>query len=617
MKKIAIIIWIALWTMLMCATCALAEEAAVNIVFTSEGIVAPAGTVQVDGHTVTLRLRGTYAFSGELENGQIIVDAGGKDTVTLILSGVTVTHDTLPALKVENAGLTVLRLAEGTENVLISGTTVDVMSNPADPAAEGGAIHARDDLRIEGDGALTVGGYINNGIHTSNNLTIAGGVITVEAVNHGVKGKDSVLIEGGALTIASGKDGITSDDTTGEGYGVVSIRGGSLNIVSNGDGIQAETLLDVSGGVLNVTSGGGSADAEYDEPDDWGGWRGGFGFGYDQGDSKSDGLSTKGLKSGAALRISGGEITVDAADDAVHANGDITIAGGTLILSTGDDGVHADNSLTVEDGVITVLASYEGMEANQLLIAGGVIDITSADDGLNAYGGQSMFGMGGGDRGDFGGNRGGFGGGRGDFGGNRGGFGGPGEVQREEAPDEAPKEAPKEAPEEAAKEAPEDMPLLRITGGLVHINAEGDGLDSNGNIVVEGGEVIVDGPFRSMNGAIDVGSENGGTCEVHGGTVLAIGAAGMAETFGSTSTQCAFHVMMQGIAAGTEIVITDSEGTVLYRHTAAKACSSVVFTCPELTLGETYTVTAGEQSVQVTQSSVSVGSGGQSMRRGW
>lgn len=592
MKKLFPVV-LAVLLSLWCASGALAEEVS-EIVFRPNGIrAAETKYLRVSGNTVTIRDKGTYVFSGELENGQIVVDAGGKDTVTIILNGVTLTNATAPVLLVENASLTILRLAAGTENTLVSGEAVDVLEAGKAEAAEGGAIHAKDSLRIEGDGSLTVGGYLNNGIHTSNNLTIFGGNIAVEAVNHGIKGKDSVLIEGGSLTVTSGKDGVTSDDTAGEGYGVVTIRGGSLTVNAAGDGIQAETRLDISGGVLDITSGGGSAGVEYDDPDDWGGWRrGGFGWDEDFGEDADSAVSTKGLKSGGALTVSGGTITVDAADDAVHANGTVSVTGGTMTLSSGDDGIHADTALTVEDGAIAILASYEGMEANQILLAGGVIDITSADDGLNAYGGEA-FGMG---RGGFGGR-----GGHGGFGG-RGAFGGPGGSLPEEQ-------------EDSASDTPEDRPVLRITGGTIHINAEGDGLDSNGSIIVEGGDVVVDGPFRSMNGAIDAGTESGGTCEVHGGRVLAIGAAGMADTFGSTSTQCAFQVTVQGVSAGDEIVITDSRGIELMRHTALKAFASVVFTSPELTIGETYTVTAGGQSVQITLDSVSTG--GQPMRRGW
>lgn len=153
-------------------------------------------------------------------------------------------------------------------------------------------------------------------------------------------------------------------------------------------------------------------------------------------------------------------------------------------------------------------------------------------------------------------------------------------------------------------------PMLRITGGRLHVNAEGDGLDSNGDLVIEGGEIIVDGPSRSGNGALDSGSESGGGCRVDGGTVLAIGASGMAESFDSASAQPSFrHDLGETLPAGSEIAVLDARGNVLASHTAAKSFSSVVFSSPELALGETYTLVAGEQSVEITMDSTSVGSG--------
>jgi len=103
--------------------------------------------------------------------------------------------------------------------------------------------------------------------------------------------------------------------------------------------------------------------------------------------------STKGLKSGGNLTVSGGSITVNSVDDCIHANGSITVTGGTFRLSTGDDGFHADDTLTVSDGDITVSQSYEGLEGHLIYIGGGTISVTASDDGLNAGGGSSaMFG---------------------------------------------------------------------------------------------------------------------------------------------------------------------------------------------------------------------------------
>lgn len=518
----------------------------------------------VSGGKVTISKAGEYLITGTTK-GQIYVEAGKGDTVVLRLSGAEVINDTDAAIYVEKAGSTVLWLEEGTENLLQSGTAPadGVLSAEADEEAGGGALYARDDLTLAGDGSLRVLGYLNNGVQTSNNLTISGGSITVEAVNNGVKGKDSVTVTGGTLDIRSGGDGIKSDDDTGEGYGTVAVSGGEITIRATGDGIQAETTLDITGGTFDIVTGGGSDKAVSSGTGGWGRGMGGMNFpgsfdneNWDMEDEGS--VSAKGLKSGTAATITGGVITADCLDDAVHSNGDITITGGEFTLATGDDGVHADNTLTIRDGMLTVTKSYEGLEANIITIAGGQLDITARDDGINAYGGQNR--MGGGRFGESG-------------------------------------------------KTTDTMPELTISGGNILVSAEGDGLDSNGNLTVTGGVTVINGPESSGNGALDVGAENGGKAIVTGGVVLAIGASGMDESFDGSSAQCSFRVG-SSFSAGDEIVILDPDGTELFRHTAAKRGSSVVFTSPDLVLGSTYTVKTGSQSAEVTLDSVSTGDRG-------
>ena len=140
------------------------------------------------------------------------------------------------------------------------------------------------------------------------------------------------------------------------------------------------------------------------------------------------------------------------------------------------------------------------------------------------------------------------------------------------------------------------------------VTAGGDGLDSNGNLRVEGGDITINGPSNGGNGAIDIGTENGGAGFISGGTLIALGTSSMAENFGSTSTQCAFLVTMNSFGAGETITITDSQGNVLYTGVTVKSANSVVFSSPDLTVGETYTVTIGSSSATVTQSSTVVGS---------
>ena len=446
-------------------------------------------------------------------------------------------------------------------------------------------------------GSLTVLGYLNNGIHCTKDLKIKNGNISVTALGHGIKGKNSVTVSGGTVTVTSGKDGITSDETEHEEKGFVTIEDGEIIITSACDGVSAETTLTVTGGVISIISGGGSANAQQ-KTDNMRGW-----WDFDNSASDDDSVSCKGLKAGKAMMISGGSITIDAQDDALHTDGDMTISGGECILSTGDDGAHAALSLTVLEGKITVLTSYEGLEANQITLAGGELDITASDDGINANGGSDGF------SGGFGG---GFGGGRGGMGGS---FGGRRNDTNNQSGDMTPPDnsnPPTMPGQDAADSTTTDdttdkQPVLLITGGKITVNADGDGLDSNGDLRVEGGDITVNGPSNGGNGAIDIGTENGGAGVIAGGTLIALGTSSMAENFGSTSTQCAFPVTMNSFGAGETITITDSQGTVLYTGVTVKSANSVVFSSADLVVGETYTVTIGSNSATVTQSSTVVG----------
>lgn len=584
-------------TMMAVATLLLAGSALAdgNITLSPDGSTSTDASVRIDGQNVTITQAGTYQIAGTLGDGALIVESAENAKITLVLGGVSIKNTTGAAIQIATADDVTIELQEGTTNVLQSGEEVDIATATESEEASGGALQSKADLKIKGKGSLTVLGYLNNGIHCTKDLKIKNGNISVTALGHGIKGKNSVTVSGGTVTVTSGKDGITSDETENEEKGFVTIEDGEIIITSVGDGVSAETTLTVTDGVISIISGSGSANAQQktDNMRDW--------WDFDNSASDDNSASCKGLKAGKAMMISGGSITIDAQDDALHTNGDMTISGGECILSTGDDGAHAALSLTVLDGKITVLTSYEGLEANQITLAGGDLDITATDDGINANGGSNGF------SGGFGG---GFGGGRGGMGGS---FGGRRNDTNNQSGDMTPPDNNNMTlPDNSNMQTPSDdttdkQPVLLITGGKITVNADGDGLDSNGNLRVEGGDITVNGPSNGGNGALDIGTENGGAGVIAGGTLIALGASSMAENFGSTSTQCAFLVTMNSFGAGETITITDSQGTVLYTGVTVKSANSVVFSSADLVVGETYTVTIGSSSATVTQSSTVVG----------
>ena len=513
-----------------------------------------AGTgVTVNGNLVTITQGGYYQISGSLSNGRLLVETDENAQVVLSLSGVSITNGTEEALSIERAGSVTIYLAPNTANALVTGTPADISANPheeeagAEGTAAGGTLHAKTDMVICGEGALTVEGYVNNAIQSKNSLTIEGGALDIQAVNNGLKANTAVNISGGSVNILSGNDGVKSDGLE-EGQGYVNITGGTLEVNSYGDGIQAENTLSVTAGEVAVVTNGV---AKEHAGDTWGhGW-GSPDSGWDL--SAETSVSTKGLKAGMAVNISGGTISIDTADDGIHSNGDVNISGGNITTASGDDGIHGDGSLSISAGTVTVTESYEGLEAGEIDITGGDISVTSSDDGVNVAGGSSG-GM------DFG-------------------WGGQADASAN----------------------------MYFQGGSLYINAGGDGIDCNGTLYAEGGTIVIDGPANSGNGAMD----SGAGMEVSGGTILALGASGMAESFSESSSQCSFTVNLNGSwQAGDTIAITDESGNVLFSHEAAKSGNSVVFSCPDLTQGETYTVTAGGQTVSITQNSVSAGSSG-------
>ena len=146
---------------------------------------------------------------------------------------------------------------------------------------------------------------------------------------------------------------------------------------------------------------------------------------------------------------------------------------------------------------------------------------------------------------------------------------------------------------------------IHIAGGKLLVNASGDGIDSNGDLTVSGGETYVSGPVNSGNGTLDYS----GSAVVTGGSFAASGASGMEQNFDSSSTQGVMMVNVEEQEAGTAIALLDGNGNELLSWTAEKAYSSVIISCPEITEGGTYTVKAGETEQSITMDSLVYGSG--------
>lgn len=389
-------------------------------------------------------------------------------------------------------------------------------------------------------------------LFSKNDLQIVGsGSLTVDATfNNGIGTKDDLTIDGNAhFVINAANHGIRGRDS-------VTITGGGFMIQTGADGIQSNNDEDsekgwilLSGGDYEIISGNDAVQAETTLTVSGGSYQLLTGGGYETIPTDLEG-SYKGLKAGTDLIIKTGIFEIDSADDCIHANGNVSISNGEFTLTAGDDAVHADNNLKIADGIINIINSFEGIEAMTMTISGGIIDLCSTDDGINVAGGTDTEMAGRFGRDQFG--------------------------------------------------ADDGSRWLKIEGGEISIESEGDGIDINGSGTMTAGTVIIDGPTTGGNAPLDYD----GTFEITGGTLSGTGMAGMDQTPGQESTQLTlafYYTSRQG--EGTLVELKDDQGETVSSFTSKKEFEFIFFSTPELIENAVYSIyTNGEKTADITLS---------------
>lgn len=537
--------------------------------------VAPSSKVIEDVYEIskknklTLTSAGTFVVKTEGTeevDATVAIDKSVRGTVRLILDGVRLkTNAKIDPTDYDDAGVLqftnkndddtrriVVTVREGSVNTITNTGVAATDASDGSVYYPVGIYCKKQPLTINGSGSLQITCENGVGIKVSKLLKKEDGTKVATGI---LKILDVHMEIGGGEGRSTAHNGITAK------HGVF-VKNADLEILSDGDGLK--TSLDekdaaedtslakmgnmtIEGGRISITSFAGDAVSAYRtlklSPE------------YLEAITKNQDLSggsRKAIKAGRTIYIpsEAGTIIADTtatysqerqtkdandpyADDTIHCDGCILIEGGDLQLSAGDDGIYAAYGLTVNEGTILVKESYEGLEAMTIIVNGGSVTVHSRDDGFNAGGGNN------------------------------------------------------------SNSAAASSAQLIINDGIVYIDAEGDGMDSDGDIFFKGGTVTIDGPTNGGNGALDYGDING-ICEISGGTLIAAGARGMDDAPTSGSTQPVVNVVLTAPqAAGTYVVIKDTENNVVMTAQPAKMFQSVIMSCEQWKLGETYTVYTG------------------------
>ncbi len=508
----------------------------------ADGASSGGKDVSVSGDTVTLTAAGTYAVTGSLTSGALVVDAPDA-VVNLVLDGVDIAAADVAAINVVDARQVVVWLADGSVNTLAdaSGAVVD---DPATvdhtaPDSPNATLFSTADLWIAGNGALSVTAHANDGITSKDSLVVAGGHVTVTAADDGLRGKDHLVVASGTLTVNAEGDALKSDnessaDEPDAAVGVIWIADGTLDLTSGSDGADAARQLTVTGGDLTIAAGDDGLHSDAVLRID--------------GGSIAITESVEGIE-GAYMYLSGGGVTVAASDDGINVSGGVeALATTSDAAATGDQGMGVDPGKPADQAEGMPGRPGPGMASDQAPPAdqapgmqGGAdsqFDTPGTVDDITTLTVAAMEGSG---------------------------FGGP-------------------------AVADNGTRFLEFSGGTYVVDTQSDGVDVNGSMTMTGGTLVVSGTDDTRNGALDVDD----AFTVTGGTLAANGTAAMAVAPGETSTQPSLTMTFGGtIPAGTLISIADGGGTQIASFTTAKDSQSLIFSSSEIESGADYTISVG------------------------
>ena len=323
-----------------------------------------------------------------------------------------------------------------------------------------------------------------------------------------------------------------------------------------------------------------------------------------------------GIKGKDYVDITGGIVNVTAAQDGIKSTntddeslGFTRLSAGSVTVSAGDDGLKAPHTLEISGGTLNIEKSNEGIEAQYINILDGDVTVNSTDDGINAslkdsssdtssdttsgtaitgqqtqqnQNGQTQQAP-------------------------AGGGAAPGGSQGSTGQNQNMPQPPTDGTMPGGGGGTFEVvdAAINISGGTVTVNAEGDGIDSNGTATFSGGTVTVNGPAAGGNNALD----SNGDLLLNGGTVTTGSTADMFEAPSSASTSGYLKITdSSALTQGSTVQVTDSSGTVVanYKITTS-GVQLVLVSNKNIVKGQSYTVSVTSGSVDAASTTAASG----------
>lgn len=284
------------------------KEYNAKITLNDTNILIEGNGITNKGNFITIISSGTYYITGNLSDGNIVIDTSKDADVQIVLDNATITSSTTAPINCLKCGKLTITLADNSENSLIDSSSYTDFTD-TEKSEPDGTIFSKSDLIINGNGKLIIDANYADGIVSKDGLKLINCNIEINSEDDGIRGKDYVAINNANLNIVSKGDGIKSTNDTDTTLGYIVIEGGSINISSEADGIQAETVLNISSNTKIDIKTSGEISSSSNQQGSMPGFKGGF-YSTNTTTNTEDSVSSKGIKAGTEITIEDGTINI-------------------------------------------------------------------------------------------------------------------------------------------------------------------------------------------------------------------------------------------------------------------------------------------------------------------